>query len=84
MRHDMVDRSEVMAAITKEYNRKHTNDGLKLAWIENAVNESAGCIHCDECANLIGRYGLMVCKEWQASTVPSGWGYRAEPKGSSI
>ena len=27
-----------MASVTEEYNRKRTGDGLRLAWIEKAVN----------------------------------------------
>ena len=30
---------EIMDSLVKEYNRKRTNDGLKLAWIEKAVND---------------------------------------------
>lgn len=35
---DCVSREAVMDAITAEYNRKSTGDGLRLAWIEKAVN----------------------------------------------
>lgn len=35
---EYIGRQEVMKAIAEEYNRKGTNDGLKLAWIEKAVN----------------------------------------------
>lgn len=38
MREGLISRSETMKAITTEYNRKATRDGLKLAWIEKAVN----------------------------------------------
>lgn len=37
-RAEYICKDEVMKAITEEYNRKGTNDGLKLAWIEKAVN----------------------------------------------
>lgn len=40
MRDEHVSRSEVMKAITEEYNRKSTGEGLKLAWIEKAVNSA--------------------------------------------
>ena len=39
MRRDLVYRDEIMDSLVKEYNRKRTNDGLKLAWIEKAVND---------------------------------------------
>lgn len=38
MKDEIISRSEVMKSITAEYNRKATGDGLKLAWIEKAVN----------------------------------------------
>ena len=36
---DLVRRKDVMDSIVMEYNRSRTGDGLKLAWIEKAVNE---------------------------------------------
>ena len=39
MKDDTVSRAAVMQSLTKEYNRRRTGDGLKLAWIEKAVNE---------------------------------------------
>ena len=39
MRRDLVYRDEIMDSLVKEYNRKRTNDGLKLAGIEKAVND---------------------------------------------
>ena len=37
---ELVERQAVMESLKKEYNRKHTaGGGLKLAWIEKAVNE---------------------------------------------
>lgn len=36
---DLVRRKDVMDSIVREYNRSRTGDGLKLAWIEKAVNE---------------------------------------------
>lgn len=39
MMRDLVYRDEIMDSLVKEYNRKRTNDGLKLAWIEKAVND---------------------------------------------
>ena len=38
MRDDLVSRKEIIDSLVNEYNRKRTNDGLKLAWIEKAVN----------------------------------------------
>ena len=37
---DLVRRDEVMKHITEEYNRRLPADGLKLAYIEKAVNEA--------------------------------------------
>lgn len=42
MRNDLVIRSEVMRSLTEEYNRRYKEGGLKLAWIEKAVNEVPG------------------------------------------
>ena len=36
---DLVSRAEVKQSLVSEYNRRHTKDGLKLAWIEKAVND---------------------------------------------
>ncbi|MBR3238976.1 MAG: hypothetical protein IKF99_11120 [Oscillospiraceae bacterium] len=41
MRTDLVRRDEVMKALVTEYNRRYAageKDGLRLAWIEKAVN----------------------------------------------
>lgn len=35
---DTINRQDAMKCITEEYNRKRSGDGLKLAWIEKAVN----------------------------------------------
>lgn len=40
MRDDIVSRQEVMASLVAEYNRRYNEGGLKLAWIEKAVNEA--------------------------------------------
>lgn len=37
MKDDTVSRAAVMQSLTREYNRRRTGDGLKLAWIEKAV-----------------------------------------------
>lgn len=37
---DLISRKAVMASLTKEYNRRFKEGGLKLAWIEKAVNET--------------------------------------------
>lgn len=39
MRSELVDRAKVMESLTKEYNIRWDERGLKLAWIEKAVNE---------------------------------------------
>lgn len=38
MRDELVSRKEIMKAITDEYNRRSDGNGLKLAYIEKAVN----------------------------------------------
>ncbi len=43
MRNDLVNRRAVMDSLCKEYNRRYMageHDGLKLAWIEKAVNDT--------------------------------------------
>lgn len=35
---ELVRRGDVMKALTKEYNDRYKEGGLKLAWIEKAVN----------------------------------------------
>lgn len=40
MRDDIVSRSAVMASLVAEYNRRYSEGGLKLAWIEKAVNDT--------------------------------------------
>lgn len=35
---EYISRSDAMKAITEEYNRRRDGDGLKLAWIEKALN----------------------------------------------
>lgn len=39
MRSELVDRAKVMESLTREYNIRWDEHGLKLAWIEKAVNE---------------------------------------------
>ena len=36
----LVEAEDLMRCITKEYNRRRTGDGLRLAWIEKAVNDA--------------------------------------------
>ena len=36
---DYIDRQAVIDSVKKEYNRRRTGDGLKLAWIEKAIND---------------------------------------------
>lgn len=35
---ELVSRRAVIKSVTREYNRRRTGDGLKLAWIEKAIN----------------------------------------------
>lgn len=61
MRNDLVKRNEVMESLANEYNKRYrvegdTFRGLKLAWIEKAINDVHSAvpeiIRCREC-----RYG---------------------------
>ena len=40
MQRRLIYTDDLMKAITAEYNRRRTGDGLKLAWIELAVNKT--------------------------------------------
>lgn len=40
MRNDLVRRGDVMDELVKEYNRRWQEGGLKLAWIEKAVDSA--------------------------------------------
>lgn len=54
MRDELISRAAVMRALTGEYNRRrmreglHPGEGLKLAWIEKAVNTVQGWIPVTE------------------------------------
>lgn len=37
---DLISRQAAIKSVTQEYNRRRTGDGLKLAWIEKAINET--------------------------------------------
>lgn len=64
MRNDTVNRAAVMDALVREYNRRyleHHEAGLKLAWIEKAVNEvptidAEPVIRCKDCAYYLTGY----------------------------
>ena len=48
---DTISRKAVMESLTREYNRRFKEEGLKPAWIEKAVNEApALAVRCHECA----------------------------------
>lgn len=62
MRRDLVYRDEIMDSLVKEYNRKRTNDGLKLAWIEKAVNDVKPApidLHDTNVGDMISRSSLL-------------------------
>ena len=42
---EYVTRPAVMLSIAKEYNRRRSGEGLRLAWIEKAVNETPDVWH---------------------------------------
>lgn len=46
---DLVERNAVMNSIIAEYNRKGDRGGLKLAWIEKAVNEVPSTLEQEPC-----------------------------------
>ena len=48
MKDDTVSRAAVMQSLTAEYNRRRTGDGLKLAWIEKAVNDVPAVQTCED------------------------------------
>lgn len=48
---DLIDRQAAMESLTREYNRKGSGEGLRLAWIEKAINE-------------VPPAGLMKTGEW--------------------
>lgn len=37
---ELISRQAAIKSVTQEYNRRRTGDGLKLAWIEKAINET--------------------------------------------
>ena len=42
MKNDYVSRQAIMDSLVKEYNNRHSDGGLRLAWIELAVNRTEG------------------------------------------
>lgn len=62
LRDDLVRRGDVMDELVKEYNRRRQEGGLKLAWIEKAVDSARPVedvrpvVTCIECK----RYGICV------------------------
>lgn len=70
----LIEASAVMESLTKEYNQRRTGDGLKLAWIEKAVNDTqeaaVRCADCENCHSLdyAGKY--FTCSEWHALIKP--------------
>ena len=49
----LIEHDAVILSIAKEYNRRRTGDGLKLAWIEKAVSDTptAKLWHCPDDQN---------------------------------
>ena len=64
MKDGTVSRAAVMQSLTREYNRRRTGDGLKLAWIEKAVNEVPEVKTCEDAVSrqqaidAVGYYSL--------------------------
>ena len=68
---DLIYRQEAMNSLTREYNRRYTGDGLKLAWIEKAVNEAptvdaVEVVRCKACAHWSDENSITVgyCDVW--------------------
>lgn len=60
MNDDLVSRQEVMVHLIHEYNRKADDHGLKLAWIEKAVNEAKCKMGWIPVTEELPEEGLMV------------------------
>ena len=59
MNDDLVFRRAVLDSLVDEYNKRRQEGGLKLAWIELAVNrvEGLSIVTCGECVHCIRQYG---------------------------
>ena len=42
---DCIDRKAAMCSLVKEYNRRRSGDGLRLAWIEKAIDDTPDIWH---------------------------------------
>ena len=71
MNDDTISRKAVMESLTREYNRRFKEGGLKLAWIEKAVNETPAAqseerpIDYRDCSN-------AMLKMWMDNVVTDG------------
>lgn len=99
MRDGLVSRIKIMAALVKEYNyRRQQEDwegGLKLAWIEKAVNsvpDAEGIVQCRECRHAKQKdYAPAQCPWYCTLSLQfhKGWHYcsygerREDDKGGS-
>lgn len=64
LKDDLVRRGDVMDELVKEYNRRWQEGGLKLAWIEKAVDSARPVaqpeiIRCKDC-KWFGRIGCAI------------------------
>ena len=81
---DCVSREAVMDAITAEYNRKSTGDGLRLAWIEKAVN-SVPSVSPQPCGDAISRDELLKAMDtWDKFGYTETGCFVREPKNDYI
>ena len=69
MNDDLVFRRAVLDSLVDEYNKRRQEGGLKLAWIELAVNrvEGLSIVTCGECVHCIRQYG------WPSDPEPELW-----------
>ncbi len=92
---ELVSRRAVIKSVTREYNRRRTGDGLKLAWIEKAINgtpsaqpEIIRCNSCKHWTQTTGKmkgYGLGRCDYLNADLVTcNGFCYWAERRNDEI
>lgn len=90
---DLVNRKTVMKSITEEYNRRRTGDGLKLAWIEKAVNavpEESGWIPVfEDDRNTLptvdeDRYSDFVLLSFANAYIPCIGQYREDEDGGAF
>lgn len=76
MNDDYISRKEVMASLTEEYNRRRADGGLRLAWIELAVNRTpgSGWVSVSETLPMPNQY-VLCCTRTKSGTTNIVRGY---------